>query len=62
MSMTNTEQQAIGGERSAVLRYSAFDLDGEGGNPAGVVLDARGMDEARMQQIAAESASPRQPS
>ena len=54
MSMTNTAQQAIGGERSAVLRYSAFDVDGEGGNPAGVVLDARGMDDTRMQQIAAE--------
>lgn len=54
MSMTNTEQQAISGERSAVLRYSAFDTDREGGNPAGVVLDAQGMDDARMQQIAAE--------
>jgi PhzF family phenazine biosynthesis protein len=54
MSMTNTEQQASGGERSAVLRYSAFDTDGEGGNPAGIVLDAQGMDDARMQQIAAE--------
>jgi PhzF family phenazine biosynthesis protein len=54
MGMTNTTQQARGGERSAVLRYTAFDVDGEGGNPAGVVLDARGMDDARMQQIAAE--------
>jgi hypothetical protein len=52
--MTNTEQQAISGERSAVLRYSAFDADGEEGNPAGVVLDAQGMDDTRMQQIAAE--------
>ena len=43
-----------GGERSAVLRYTAFDVDGEGGNPAGVVLDARGMDDTRMQEIAAE--------
>jgi PhzF family phenazine biosynthesis protein len=54
MAMTNTAQQARGGERSAVLRYTAFDVDGEGGNPAGVVLDARGMDDARMQEIAAE--------
>jgi PhzF family phenazine biosynthesis protein len=52
--MNNTAQQANVGERSAVLRYTAFDLDGEGGNPAGVVLDARGMDDARMQEIAAE--------
>lgn len=51
--MNNTAQQANIGERS-VLRYTAFDLDGEGGNPAGVVLDARGMDDARMQEIAAE--------
>ncbi|MFB9835365.1 PhzF family phenazine biosynthesis protein [Actinoallomurus acaciae] len=41
-------------ERSAVLRYTAFDVDGEGGNPAGVVLDARGMDDTRMQEVAAE--------
>ena len=38
---------------STVLRYAAFDVDGEGGNPAGVVLDARGMDDTRMQRIAA---------
>ena len=37
---------------STVLRYAAFDVDGEGGNPADVVLDARGMDDTRMQQIA----------
>jgi PhzF family phenazine biosynthesis protein len=36
------------------LRYTAFDVDGEGGNPAGVVLDARNMEAARMQEIAAE--------
>jgi PhzF family phenazine biosynthesis protein len=52
--MTNTAQPTRGGERSAVLRYTAFDADGEGGNPAGVVLDARGMDDTRMQEIAAE--------
>ncbi len=37
-----------------VLRYSAFTTDPAGGNPAGVVLDARGMPEADMQRIAAE--------
>ncbi|MGI5231638.1 PhzF family phenazine biosynthesis protein [Actinoallomurus sp. CA-142502] len=37
-----------------ILRYTAFDVDGEGGNPAGVLLDARGMDDTRMQEIAAE--------
>jgi PhzF family phenazine biosynthesis protein len=52
MGMTSTAQETKGGE--AVLRYTAFDVDGEGGNPAGVVLDARGMDGTRMQEIAAE--------
>ena len=37
-----------------ILRYAAFTLDGEGGNPAGVVLDAGDLDEDQMQQIAAE--------
>lgn len=37
-----------------VLRYAAFTLGGEGGNPAGVVLDATDLDEAEMQRIAAE--------
>ncbi len=37
-----------------VLRYAAFTLGGEGGNPAGVVLDASDLDEAEMQAIAAE--------
>ncbi len=37
-----------------VLRYSAFTLNGEGGNPAGVVLDAAGMDEEAMLAVAAE--------
>ena len=36
-----------------ILHYSAFTAEGRGGNPAGVVLDARGMDEAAMQDIAA---------
>lgn len=37
-----------------VLRYTAFSRDPEGGNPAGVVLDAAGLDEAAMLGIAAE--------
>ena len=39
---------------SQVLRYAAFTVDGCGGNPAGVVLDARGLDPADMQAIAAD--------
>ncbi|MET9883742.1 PhzF family phenazine biosynthesis isomerase [Streptomyces sp. NPDC006430] len=37
-----------------VLRYTAFSADPAGGNPAGVVLDASGLDDARMLEIAAE--------
>ncbi|HEV2929417.1 MAG TPA: PhzF family phenazine biosynthesis isomerase [Propionibacteriaceae bacterium] len=37
-----------------VLQYTAFTRGGEGGNPAGVVLDAGDLDEDQMQQIAAE--------
>ena len=37
-----------------VLRYTAFSADPAGGNPAGVVLDATGLDDAEMQQVAAE--------
>lgn len=38
-----------------VLRYAAFTTrDGHGGNPAGVVLDAAGLDDAAMQRIAAD--------
>ncbi|MFE4634177.1 PhzF family phenazine biosynthesis protein [Streptomyces sp. NPDC056773] len=36
-----------------VLRYTAFSADPAGGNPAGVVLDASGLDEAAMLEIAA---------
>ncbi len=35
-----------------VLRYTAFSDDPQGGNPAGVVLDANGLDDATMLQIA----------
>jgi len=37
-----------------ILRYTAFTDRPEGGNPAGVVLDARGLDAPRMQAIAAD--------
>ncbi|MEV5545766.1 PhzF family phenazine biosynthesis isomerase [Streptomyces sp. NPDC052309] len=37
-----------------ILRYSAFTGDPAGGNPAGVVLDASGLDDAAMLGIAAE--------
>src|SRR5215210_5864133 len=37
-----------------ILRYAAFTLDGQGGNPAGLVLDASGLDDDQMQRIAAE--------
>jgi len=37
-----------------VLRYTAFSSDPAGGNPAGVVLDATGVDAATMQRVAAE--------
>lgn len=40
--------------QAEILRYTAFTDRPEGGNPAGVVLDARGLDAARMQAIAAE--------
>ncbi|MFE9907643.1 PhzF family phenazine biosynthesis protein [Streptomyces clavifer] len=36
-----------------VLRYTAFSADPEGGNPAGVVLDATGLDDAAMLAVAA---------
>ncbi|MGV9879997.1 PhzF family phenazine biosynthesis protein [Streptomyces sp. NPDC003006] len=37
-----------------VLRYTAFATDPAGGNPAGVVLDAAGLDDGAMLAIAAE--------
>src|SRR3954462_5438507 len=39
---------------SQVLRYAAFTDRPSGGNPAGVVLDATGMSDAEMLQIAAD--------
>jgi PhzF family phenazine biosynthesis protein len=38
---------------AAVLRYSAFSSSPEGGNPAGIVLDARGLSDPEMLGIAA---------
>jgi PhzF family phenazine biosynthesis protein len=40
--------------RSEVLRYAAFTDSGMGGNPAGVVLDARSLSDADMLAIAQE--------
>jgi hypothetical protein len=37
-----------------VLRYAAFPTGDAGGNPAGVVLDARGMTDEEMLAVAAE--------
>ncbi len=37
-----------------VLRYAAFTDVATGGNPAGIVLDAAGLDDADMQKIAAD--------
>lgn len=37
-----------------VLRYAAFTEQGAGGNPAGVVLDARGLDDAERLAVAAK--------
>src|SRR5215213_7128088 len=40
--------------RPEVLRYTAFSTTPEGGNPAGVVLDATTLDDGDMLAIAAE--------
>lgn len=37
-----------------ILRYTAFSTHPEGGNPAGVVLDASALSDAEMQRIAAD--------
>ncbi|GAA3435232.1 PhzF family phenazine biosynthesis isomerase [Kutzneria kofuensis] len=42
------------GMTTDVLRYAAFTTTPDGGNPAGVVLDATGLDDADQQKIAAE--------
>ncbi|MER5632118.1 PhzF family phenazine biosynthesis protein [Streptomyces nitrosporeus] len=40
--------------RTEVLRYTAFSSDPDGGNPAGVVLDAAGLDDGAMLAVAAD--------
>ncbi|MEY9962223.1 PhzF family phenazine biosynthesis protein [Streptacidiphilus sp. MAP12-16] len=45
---------APGATAPDVLRYAAFTTDPSGGNPAGVVLDATGLDDATMLAVAAE--------
>ncbi|MFM9594283.1 PhzF family phenazine biosynthesis isomerase [Streptomyces scabiei] len=47
-------ERPSGNPLPAVLRYAAFTDDPAGGNPAGVVLDASGLDDAAMLAIAAE--------
>lgn len=37
-----------------VIRYAAFTTDPQGGNPAGIVLEARALDEGQMLRIARE--------
>ena len=39
---------------TSVLRYTAFATTPEGGNPAGIVLDASALNDAEMQKIAAD--------
>ncbi|GAB3605703.1 PhzF family phenazine biosynthesis isomerase [Conyzicola nivalis] len=39
---------------TSVLRYTAFASTPDGGNPAGIVLDAGSLDDTRMQEIAAD--------
>ncbi|MGW1865151.1 PhzF family phenazine biosynthesis protein [Streptomyces mauvecolor] len=53
--MTNdTRPEAQPGTQPEILRYTAFSADPAGGNPAGVVPDASGLDDAGMLAIAAE--------
>lgn len=55
LRMTVSPSGSVGPvSEEAVLRYSAFTEEGEGGNPAGVVVDARGLTDERMLAIAAE--------
>lgn len=46
--------KSTGAGAPGVLRYTAFSSDPDGGNPAGVVLDASGLGETEMLAIAAE--------
>ncbi len=49
-----TSRQTRPVEETEILRYAAFALGDQGGNPAGVVLDATGLDAEQMQTIAAQ--------
>ncbi|MEU7043600.1 PhzF family phenazine biosynthesis isomerase [Streptomyces varsoviensis] len=53
MSVTRAGRSAVTSD-PRVLRYAAFSDDPAGGNPAGVVPDAAGLDDAAMLAIAAE--------
>ncbi|APY88599.1 phenazine biosynthesis protein PhzF [Streptomyces alfalfae] len=48
-----TTNDTAGSPAPEVLRYAAFTTDPAGGNPAGVVLDAAGLDDTAMLTIAA---------
>ncbi|WP_438853966.1 PhzF family phenazine biosynthesis protein [Agromyces sp. M3QZ16-3] len=41
-------------DQPEILRYAAFTTDPAGGNPAGIVLDAAGLDDAAMLAVAGE--------
>jgi PhzF family phenazine biosynthesis protein len=47
-------EAAVMFDASEVLRYAAFTEQGAGGNPAGIVLDASGMDDAERLEVAAK--------
>jgi PhzF family phenazine biosynthesis protein len=51
---TPGETPAAAPAGTEILRYTAFSADPAGGNPAGVVLDASALDDARMLAVAAE--------
>ncbi|MGA8114446.1 MAG: PhzF family phenazine biosynthesis isomerase [Actinocatenispora sp.] len=51
--MTSTNAAPTGRRQRELLRYTAFDVNGAGGNPAGVVLDAGALDDEQMQATAA---------
>ncbi|MEV5976006.1 PhzF family phenazine biosynthesis isomerase [Streptomyces sp. NPDC052114] len=52
--MTTNKNAGSPGAAPQVLRYAAFTTVPEGGNPAGVVPDAAGLDDAQMLAIAAD--------
>src|SRR5690349_11582765 len=54
LPLSRPRRRVQAGGMTEILRLAAFSDDPKGGNPAGVVLDAAGLDDARMQAIAAE--------